>query len=282
MRRLSRSPVTFYRPRCPLDVSLPAGLTLLGLDDWPATVQPGSPLTLRLYWQAGQSLPRDQVFTVSLGGTPVTATLRLPPDMPVGHPLHTYADLRLPPDVEPGVYALLLGWPGDGGQPVPLGEVEVSGRPRRFDVPPLLNPIQATFGDQVTLLGTDTELPVEAVPSQTITITLAWQALITLNQDLVRFIHLLGPEGLPVAQQDGPPCGGECPASSWLPGEVFLEDVRLQVPAGLPPGSYRLAAGWYDAVTLQRLTALDENGQPMADNLLILPIDVQVKPEAAK
>ena len=81
-------------PARPLDVSLPDGLTLLGLDDWPATVQPGSPLTLRLYWQASQSLPRDQVFTVSVGGTPVTATLRLPPDMPVGHPFHTYADLQ--------------------------------------------------------------------------------------------------------------------------------------------------------------------------------------------
>ena len=98
----------------------------------------------------------------------------------------------------------------------------------------------------------------------------------------MRFIHLLGPEGLPVAQLDGPPCGGECPASSWLPGEVLLEDVRLQVPAGLPPGSYQLAVGWYDAVNLQRLAALDANGQPVAGNLLILPIDVQVKPQAPR
>ena len=265
-------------PARPLDVSLPAGLTLLGLDDWPATVQPGSPLTLRLYWQASQPLSQEQVFAVSLGGAPVTATLRLPPDMPVGHPLHTYADLRLPPDVKSGVYPLLLSRPGDEGQPVPLGEVEVSGRPRRFDVPALDLPVHATFGDQVTLLGTNTAPLLEVASGQMITVTLAWQAQATPSQDLVRFVHLLNAEGLPVAQQDSRPCDGECPASSWLPGEVLLEEVQLQTPADLQPGSYRLAVGWYDAATLQRLTALDESGQPMADNLLILPIDVQVKP----
>ncbi len=263
-------------PARPLDVSLPDGLTLLGLDDWPATVQPGSPLTLRLYWQAGQLFTQEQTFVISLGGTPVTTTLRLSPDMPVGYPLHTYADLRLPPDVEPGVYPLVLSRLGDEGQPVTLGEVEVNGRPRSFDVPALFLPVRATFGDQVTLLGTNSAPVLEVASGQAITVTLAWQAQATPNQDLVRFVHLLNAEGRPVAQQDSRPCGGECPASSWLPGEVLLEDVQLQTPAGLPPGAYRLALGWYDAATVQRLTAVDAAGLPTPDNLLVLPVDVQV------
>ena len=175
-------------PARPLDVSLPAGLTLLGLDDWPATVQPGSPLTLRLYWQASQPLPEDQVFAISLGGTPVTATLRLPPDMPVGYALHTYADLRLPPDVEPGVYPLVLSRLGDEGQPVTLGEVEVSGRPRRFDVPVLTSPSTRPLATR-SPCSERTPRPVEVAPGQTITVTLAWQAQATPSQDLVRFVH---------------------------------------------------------------------------------------------
>jgi hypothetical protein len=263
-------------PARPLDVTLPDGLTLLGLDDWPATVQPGSPLTLRLYWRAGQPQAQEQAFVISLADTPVTTTLRLPPDMPVGYALHTYADLRLPPDVQPGVYPLVLSRLRDKGQPVPLGEVEVSGRPRRFDVPALDLPIHATFGDQVTLLGTNIAPLLEVASGQAITLTLAWQAQATPSQDLVRFVHLLDAEGRPVAQQDSRPCGGECPATSWLPGEVLIETVQLQTPAGLLPGSYRLAVGWYDAATVQRLTAVDAAGLPTPDNLLILPVDVHV------
>ena len=59
-------------------------------------------------------------------------------------------------------------------------------------------------------------------------------------------------------------------------GEVLLEAVQLQTPADLPPGSYRLAVGWYDAATVQRLTAVDAAGLPAPDNLLVLPVDVQV------
>ena len=228
------------------------------------------------YWQAGQLFTQEQTFVISLGGTPVTTTLRLSPDMPVGYPLHTYADLRLPPDVEPGVYPLVLSRPGDEGQPVTLGEVEVSGRPRRFDVPALDLPVRATFGDQVTLLGTNLAPVLEVASGQAITVTLAWQAQATPSQDLVRFVHLLNAEGRPVAQQDSRPCGGDCPASSWLPGEILLEAVQLQTPADLLPGSYRLGVGWYDAATVQRLAAVDATGLPTPDNLLVLPVDVQV------
>jgi hypothetical protein len=265
-----------------VNAPLPDGLTLLGLDEWPATVQPGSPLTLRLVWQAAQPLAAEQVFVVALDSTHVTATLRLPVDMPVGYPMQTYADLRVSPDVTPGAYELLLNRVGGEEQPVKLGEVEINGRPRRFDVPVLQQPMQATFGDQVALLGIDTTAPVEVAPGQPFTITLAWQAQKTPRQDLVRFVHLLDPEGVLMAQRDGSPCGGECPTSSWLPGEVLVEDVRVQAPVGLAPESYRLAVGWYDAATLQRLAVLDENGQPMADNLLILPTRVEIKPQAPR
>ncbi|MEZ4767831.1 MAG: hypothetical protein R2844_05325 [Caldilineales bacterium] len=271
---LSGEPLT---PARPLTAALPGGVTLLGLDDWPATVQPGSTLTLRLYWQADQPLAQVQTATISLGGAPVTATTQLPPDAPVGRPVHTYADLHVPPDIAPGVYPLTLGTPGGDGQAVELGEVEIGGRPRRFDAPALSLPIHATFGGQVSLLGTETPPLLDVAPGQPITVTLAWQALATPGQDLVRFVHLLNGDGLVVAQQDSRPCAGQCPSSSWLPGEVLLEDVSVQTPSDLLPGVYRLAVGWYDAATVQRLAATDATGLPIADNLLILPVGVRVE-----
>lgn len=266
------------QPSHPLDISFRAGLTLLGMDDGSTTVQPGSPLALRLYWQTEQSLPGDQEFIISVSETNITTTVQLPAHMPVGHPVHTYVDLRLPPDIGSGVHTLWLRPSGAESQPVVLGPVEVSGRPRQFDVPVLESPVHASFGQQVALLGTNTPSPLLTAPGLTVTVTLAWQPLITPSQDLVRFVHLLGPDGLPVAQQDGRPCAGACPASSWLPGEVLSEEVQLSIPANLPTGTYRLAVGWYDAATLQRLAAVDETDQALPDNLLVLPINVAVKP----
>lgn len=69
----------------------------------------------------------------------------------------------------------------------------------------------------------------------------------------MRFIHVLGADGRPVTQEDSPPCTGAYPATSWLPGEVLIEQARLILPAELATGTYRLAVGWYDATTFQWL-----------------------------
>jgi hypothetical protein len=96
-------------------------------------------------------------------------------------------------------------------------------------------------------LGVDGPIEIPASPGQTITVTLAWRALSTPPQDLVRFVHMLGHDGKPLAQEDALPCGGACNAPSWLPGEVLIEQARLKIPETLAPGQYSLAAGWYDA-----------------------------------
>jgi hypothetical protein len=127
------------------------------------------------------------------------------------------------------------------------------------------------------LLGVDAPGgSLEAVPGQAITLTLAWQALETPQVDLVRFVHLLGPDGRPVAQSDSAPCEGACPAPSWLPGEVLVEQVRLAIPENLAAGSYPLAVGWYGAATLQRLTASDGAGKWTDGDLVTLPVRLVV------
>ena len=255
----------------PVDATVAPGVTLLGLDAWPAEIAPGQTLTLRLLWQVEQPLDSAQPFTVVLGSSGVAAPVVLPAGTPVGQVVHTFADLKLPPDLATGDYDLKLS--AQNGAPlVALGQIAVVGRPHLFEAPPLALPLEAQFGDAVALLGADGSSDLAAKAGQPLTFTLAWQALSTPQANLVRFVHMLGPDGQLVAQQDTVPCQGACPASSWLPGEILLDPVALALPTDLPAGSYTLAVGWYDAAApAQRLEALDGRGQSLTDNVLLFP-----------
>jgi 4-amino-4-deoxy-L-arabinose transferase-like glycosyltransferase len=253
----------------PVERSVAPGVTLLGLDAWPAEIAPGQTLTLRLLWQIEQPLAAAQPFTVALDDAEVSTVVVLPAGTPVGHAVHTFADLALPPDLATGVHDLTLRGP-DGAATL-LGQIAVAGRPHRFEAPALGLPLEAQFGEVVALLGADVSDELTAAPGQPLAFDLVWQAQATPRADLVRFVHLLGPDGQLVAQQDTTPCQGGCPSSSWLPGEILVDRVELALPADLPPGSYTLAVGWYDAAApAQRLAAVDAAGQPLADNVLLL------------
>ena len=138
------------------------------------------------------------------------------------------------------------------------------------------SPLSAEFGERVALLGVVAPDKIQVVPGDTITLTLAWQALATPTEDLVRFVHVLGPDGRPVSQSDGVPCNGDCVPPSWLPGEILLDEISVQIPVDLPPGSYPLGVGWYNSATVQRLPARNPDGQTFSDNLVILPLTVDV------
>ncbi|MDO8672734.1 MAG: hypothetical protein Q7O66_15085, partial [Dehalococcoidia bacterium] len=67
-------------------------------------------------------------------------------------------------------------------------------------------------------------------------------------------IQLLNSAGQLVAQNDSPPQAGEAPTTSWVPGEVVIDEHRLSIPATLPDGEYTVIAGVYDATTGKRLS----------------------------
>jgi hypothetical protein len=259
-----------------VQASFASGITLLGLDAWPAEIAPGQKLTLRLLWLAETPPSRTQSYTIALNDTGVLATVELSPELQAGHVVHTYADLDLPPDLPTGTFELVLT--SDDASDVKLGKIAVAGRPREFRAPPLQMPLHASFGDVATLLGLDVPGDLYAAPGQILEFSLAWKALSTPQEDLVRFVHLLGPDGNLFAQEDTVPCMGACPASSWLRHEVLVEEVRLALPSDLPSGNYSLALGWYNTSTLERLSARDASGRPLADDQLMLPLRVVVAP----
>lgn len=126
---------------------------------------------------------------------------------------------------------------------------------RLFEPPPLDVALDHDLAGQITLLGLD--LPAEPLRAGvTVPITVAWQAVQTVDTSYTGFIHLLA-AGRVAAQDDHLPQQGQTLTSAWLPGEVVLDPYMLTLPADLPAGAYPLEIGLYDASApgLPRLAA---------------------------
>lgn len=259
-----------------LDLPATTKITLLGLAPWPHVVAPGQTLPLRAYWRI-EAVSSAQALTFALDEGTTRAIAQLPGNLPPGSVVHTDLDLRLPAEIAPGTHTLWL-------EQVQVGEVQVSGRPRQFDAPGPWLPAQAIYADTVTLLGVNAAEEVRAgpamlriTPGETVTMTLVWRAERTAENDLIRFVHLVGPDGRPVTQEDVVPCRAACPATSWLPGEILLDQVTLPIPSDLAAGRYPLAVGWYDPATLIRLSGRDVDGAALPNDAFRL-LTVEISP----
>jgi hypothetical protein len=135
-----------------------------------------------------------------------------------------------------------------------LGHLSLITRPRQFEVPTLANATEVAFGNstQLKLIGYD--LPIaQLAPGDSLKVTLYWQAEVEMDTDYTVFVQLLDSAGRVVAQVDLPPLAGAAPTTTWLPGEILTDPYTLTLPAGLPPGDYRLITGLYHAATGERL-----------------------------
>lgn len=127
----------------------------------------------------------------------------------------------------------------------PLGEAFLVRDQPRFDVPADLTLLHLDFEGKIRLLGYRLSSDRAEAGGQ-IVLTLAWQPLIALDRDYSVFVHLIGPEGPPLAQDDH-----TLLTSRYQPGEVILDRYALTVPWALPADgpqrSLRLALGVYTA-----------------------------------
>ena len=105
-------------------------------------------------------------------------------------------------------------------------------------------------------------------------LTLYWQAPVDLTTDFTRFVHLIDATGAVVAQIDGHAAGNSYPTGQWTAGEVVADGVTFDL-AGLPPGEYRLATGFYRPDDGARLEAVAPTG-PLPDGRVLLPESIIV------
>jgi hypothetical protein len=114
--------------------------------------------------------------------------------------------------------------------------------PRIAAPPPGAQPISATFKDKLRLIGWDISA-VRARPGDMLKIGLYWESLKDLTDDDWLKIQLLDASDRFVAFKDGSPSAGRDSTDSWRQGERIASVHRLSVPAGAPPGTYRLTVG---------------------------------------
>ncbi len=153
----------------------------------------------------------------------------------------------------------------------PLGLFHHHSRDGLLDVP--ATPRAANFGDQIALLGYQIDSE-SAAPGETLTLTLFWQAERPLDIEYQVFVHVLGDDGLPVAQSDkiNP---GEFPTHRW-PTDRYVPDThRLTLPADLPPGNYRVVTGLWVQSEGWRLPVFDAGGATIGDAAPLFTLEVR-------
>ena len=89
--------------------------------------------------------------------------------------------------------------------------------------------------------------------------------------DYTQFVHLHDPALGMAAQRDSQPLNGGNPTSSWVDGEVIVDEIPLQVSEEAAPGSYRLLFGLYDAQAGgARVPVYGVDGERLEDDQVVL------------
>ncbi len=153
----------------------------------------------------------------------------------------------------------------------PLGLFHLHSQNGALAIPATTHP--ANFGDQIALLGYRAD-GATAAPGDTLELTLFWQAQRPLDIEYQVFVHILGPDGQPVAQSDkiNP---GDFPTHRWPTGQYVPDTHRLTLPADLPPGSYPVVTGLWVQSEGWRLPVFDANGAAVGDAETLFTLEVR-------
>jgi hypothetical protein len=118
---------------------------------------------------------------------------------------------------------------------------------------------QINFDGRLALLGYRiSEGPMKA--GETVQLATLWRIEQPVAEEAVLFTHIIGPDGLPIAQVDRL----DVPSYYWQAGDVFIQLHEITLPADLPSGSYPVAVGVYSRPEGARWP-VTADGQPAGD-----------------
>lgn len=263
-------------PLWPAPAVVTGGLELLSARLDPGPYRPGQAIRARLTWRATAPLPNLRpILALEQGGATLIevedapAQGRYPTDRwGTGEVVSEVRDLRVPPGAAgEATVALWLGTTR-----IVLGRVTIGGAAVQFTPPGSGVATDVRFGDAIRLAGYESP-PATVDPSQTLPVTLYWQALSSdIPTGYIVFVQLLDASGRLIAQSDAVPAAGARPANEWLEGEYVTDAHELVWRTTGYSGQGRLIVGLYDPLTGERLRAADG-----ADHYA-LPVGVNVLP----
>ncbi|MCX6048417.1 MAG: hypothetical protein NT075_25215, partial [Chloroflexi bacterium] len=270
--------------RTPRYVDWGGAIRLLGYELPDKPLQPGASFDADFLLQNLAPLAQNLNVLVRIVGADGRELLRHE-GWPLGSPTSGWAlgkvwqdghSFTLPPTTKPGLYRVELSFydpttlnplPAvDAYTKADLGPIHVVDylvvgsapvKPQQLFEPPV------DLGGQIQLLGVSLPATPPLRPGATVSLALDWQASQALTTDYTSFVHLLGPDGKLVAQEDKQPQSSFLATHLWQPQQPMRETYTLTLPVDAKPGRYQLLTGLYDA-TDQRLPVLI-NGQPAGD-----------------
>jgi mannosyltransferase len=267
----------------PIRTVIHAGLTpqveLVGHDFSDSTALPGDVLRGTLLWRALQA-PRQemglQLRLVNAAGQIASQRMLEPAvsaypstEWQSGEFVRGQVAYVLSYDTPAGEWQLQATLTERGaalGQPVTLASIRVNARPSLPQVQSIEHALAVPVGQDIVLEGFSARQT-----AATLTVTLYWRGLRPVETTYQVFVHLLDASGNILAQHDGVPAGGGWPTTAWPPGSLVTDVHSLIVPAGSPPGPYRLAVGLYEPVSGQRLAMPGANDGRLLLGPLTLP-----------
>ncbi len=269
-------PAVSKAPDRPLALAYADALKLVGYDLDPTMATAGGTLAVTLYWQPQRKMARVYstfVHVVDADGTVLGQSDQRPGG--AYYPTNLWRPGEVLRDehrvtlnaLGRAPYSLVAGAYTIDPQLQHLGTPQTIGRiapARAPDVMPqdVAHRANTDFGEQLTLLG----YTVTEGQSQ-VTIRMYWQAIQPPADDYTVFVHLLDAQGQIVVQRDQQPTGGRMPTSTWPRGYTVADEVILNVPASLAPGTYRLVTGVYQPLNMVRLPAVDAAGRALGDSV---------------
>jgi 4-amino-4-deoxy-L-arabinose transferase-like glycosyltransferase len=271
---------------CVPDADAPA-MRLLGFKLPQTTAQPGDQLPVTLYWEVLAPMSRDWSVFVHLedpNRTPVAQRDTYPGvgllaagDLLPGRTFANRYVIEIPAVVyTPDTLTLTVGLydyatcPACArmrtaeGDYVRLHEVLLRAAPSPHGVP---NPLSVNFGDRAELVGYALDRR-QALPGETITLTLYWQGLRQMEVNYTVFAHVLGENNRIWANGDSWPAGGAAPTSAWTPGEIVEDAHALTLAPETPSGVYPIEVGLYvrtDDGGFERLVVVTGEGTLQRD-----------------
>jgi hypothetical protein len=118
----------------------------------------------------------------------------------------------------------------------------------------------------------------QARPGDEVRLTFYWLVTRPMPSPGSVFVHFYGPSGALYGQADKPDPVVFLPTTRWELGLVHKDEEVAVIKIDAPPGVYTVAVGLWDRNTGQRSHPLDANGQPSADEKLILTDQFVVTP----
>ena len=199
--------------------------------------------------------------------------------------------LVIPPGTPPGAYRLEAAWlPLGGGPPlqaeqdgsltdrVSLAEVMVLPGGLTQEPWHLPNPLEVSFGGEVTLLGYEPGVA-DVQLGESLLVETYWRTEVLPAADYALALELVDDDGLVVANSVST-LTPSFPTSLWQPGQYLHGQQHFALPSTLYPGRYTLRIALVSPEG-ERLTAAGQASRPARlrdGELYVAKIDVQDRP----